>query len=222
MDNVKDRLLTSFRNKLNMRVIYTPRFSVKFPKDIVFEMLLIAYTKEVNISHREFRETSELINTMKKIAQWLCDNTNKDGLLLYGLRGTGKTTTMKAILDVINIATVKDDDYRETCLCSALSLADTKLNNLDRFNYYKDVQFLGIDDVGIEPVVVNDFGTKWTPFIEILYSRYDKRLPTIISSNLIDADLCDRYGERVYDRICEMFDTIYYNNDSYRKPIKNN
>jgi DNA replication protein DnaC len=50
-----------------------------------------------------------------------------------------------------------------------------------------------------------------------LQYRYDKQLFTIATSNLSNEDFEERYHERVNDRRREMFDTLLFENLSFRK-----
>lgn len=76
---------------------------------------------------------------------------------------------------------------------------------------------LCIDDMGIEPITVKHYGSEISPFVEVIYHRYKKKLFTVVTSNLVDEDIKDVYGERVADRFKEMFDKIYYTHKSYRR-----
>lgn len=77
--------------------------------------------------------------------------------------------------------------------------------------------FLAVDDIGVEPIEVNDFGTKQTPIVDLIYSRYDKQLCTVFSSNCGMKEIKDKYGERIADRLSEMCVMIPFNGESFRK-----
>ena len=74
-----------------------------------------------------------------------------------------------------------------------------------------------IDDIGTEPASIKSWGNEISPVTELLYSRYDRQLFTIITSNLNDKELEERYGLRIADRMAEMFERLHYSNRSYRK-----
>lgn len=76
---------------------------------------------------------------------------------------------------------------------------------------------LFIDDIGTEPASIKSWGNEISPVTELLYSRYDRQLFTIITSNLNDKELEERYGLRIADRMAEIFDRLYYSNGTYRK-----
>ncbi len=85
-----------------------------------------------------------------------------------------------------------------------------------RIDYILDVPALFIDDLGFEPVVANLFGTSGYPLVEVICYRYDRQLPTFISTNLSKKQVLERYGERFADRFKSMFRVIGFNNESYR------
>jgi DNA replication protein DnaC len=76
---------------------------------------------------------------------------------------------------------------------------------------------LAIDDLGIEPVEVMDFGNVLCPVVDLLTKRYDMQLFTIITTNLTPSEIREKYGDRIADRMNEMMVKIIFNNDTYRK-----
>jgi DNA replication protein DnaC len=61
------------------------------------------------------------------------------------------------------------------------------------------------------------YGNICSPITELLEYRYDKRLPTLISTNLTPPMITQRYSERVGDRLKEMMDVVVFEADSYRR-----
>ena len=77
---------------------------------------------------------------------------------------------------------------------------------------------LFLDDVGVEPPTVKSWGNEYSPVVELLYYRYDLQKFTIITSNLTPDEFRQRYGDRVGDRLLEMFDAIQFTQTlSYRR-----
>ena len=76
--------------------------------------------------------------------------------------------------------------------------------------------FTTIDDLGIEPVEVMDYGNIMTPVIDLLTKRYEAQLFTIVTTNLDPKDIRKRYGDRIADRLNEMMAKIVYRNPTYR------
>lgn len=86
--------------------------------------------------------------------------------------------------------------------------------------HYRDAvksEILMIDDLGCEPEVCMIYGVRHTPIQNLLYDRYRFQRPTVITSNLTDKELLERYGIRMKDRMDETFDFITFSNQSYRK-----
>ena len=80
-----------------------------------------------------------------------------------------------------------------------------------------DSVFLVVDDLGVEPTEVKSFGSSFLPATDLLLSRYDDRAPTIISTNLGEVEIGNKYGPRVLDRLRELAEVITFENESFRK-----
>ena len=76
---------------------------------------------------------------------------------------------------------------------------------------------MAIDDVGVEPSIIKVWGNEISPFVDTIYYRYDRQLFTIMTSNLGEEQLREKYGERIADRFTEMFDRIHFSNKTYRR-----
>ena len=51
----------------------------------------------------------------------------------------------------------------------------------------------------------------------MIYKRYDAMSPTVVTTNLTKAAIREIYGDRVADRFNEVFETIGYQERSYRR-----
>jgi len=131
-------------------------------------------------------------------------------LLLYGNYGAGKTTMGKAIsLLLSNLgAPIKSITARDIATLAAM--------DPEAFLSLKRESMLYIDEVGREPLVAKNYGNDKSPFIEMLEYRYDRQMFTILTANLTDQEIIDRYGVYIDERIAENFDKINYENKSYR------
>lgn len=146
------------------------------------------------------------ISRILSLARWL-NGAGKPSLLLYGGYGTGKTTLMQA---------------------AGYALAQFGMGYTYRTaNFFDDasmdlVQFrkpspLMVDEFGREQETVNDYGNRTRPLVNLLLYRYDKGYPTILATNLLMEEMGNRYGEYFLDRLRGGYETIYYDEKSYRK-----
>ena len=160
-------------------------------------------------------------------------------LIFYGPPGTGKTTLAKAmrlfLLTVRGAAeerlayglwrlTEEEELEAERIVrhvplateVSAVHLAGIPVTD-SRYAKIDDAPMLIIDDMGCEPATVKHYGTEATPVADAIFRRYDRMQLTIITSNLDDEGIEQRYGARITDRFEEMFDRISFDNESYRR-----
>jgi DNA replication protein DnaC len=141
-------------------------------------------------------------------------------LLLMGGVGTGKTAMLTALF--CHFKSCKPD----TVLGCGEVISGVMIDSAKKIAKYDEEQqrsacqagVLLIDDFGMEPSVVKTYGTVSTPLVDVLCERYERRRPTIISTNLDMEALKERYGERLYDRMCEVYGRIAFNFKSFRQP----
>jgi len=183
-------------------------------------MLTACYRQEVERRGREFQDDEATRKHIASFARWITGGSRKAGLFLYGDPGNGKSTLARAAAQMIRMVYAYEDRYEDrkgVITVSALDLTDIAKNEEGtRLRKYKQTELLHIDDVGTEPVSVKVWGNEISPLVEILYSRYDAQLYTVITSNLYEEDVFKRYGARIDDRFREMFDFINFENRSYR------
>ena len=124
----------------------------------------------------------------------------QDNLLLIGSTGTGKTHISTAIAREL-IHKGYDVIYDSTQNIISDFEADRFRNNYGReenkSEKYLDCQLLIIDDLGTE------FSNQFTlsTIYNLLNTRQNKGLPTIISTNLSPEELARKYEDRIYSRI---------------------
>ena len=158
---------------------------------------------------------------IEKTAKWITGDNYKVGLMVYGGVGNGKTTLLRAINDLLSSMysnRKRWDDNLAIEYVTAIEIFNiTKSDDQSRYKRIKDSDVLFIDDLGVEPITAKVWGNEISPITDIIYHRYDEQLCTIVTSNLSDEALKERYGLRMADRMEEMFDSINSSGVSYRK-----
>lgn len=218
--------------------VTTPRYKMPFSKDELLPLLVDSYAQEVATRGMALSgEDDVTMMYIDKVARWITSQSTKPMLLLFGGVGNGKTTMAKSIIrmctaiaksienasnraqdkDTSNYLYFQSKKIRIPRLFTAQDLAKMASDDQQKLDQIARIGFLIIDDLGCEPAVVKNYGTEVTPITDIIYKRYDDMMPTIVTTNLNKADIRNIYGARVADRFNEVFDTIGYNNASYRK-----
>lgn len=218
INEVAQQYLSRLRKSKGEAVRYSfPERVTSKGEDVLTGELFGAYMYEVESRRRNLIPDESTKQLVAKVGHWLA-TTRKTGLLLYGKVGTGKTTMMKAMYTVVNNGA---RSWSEVCYVSATILMDQFLAHQDgkasRYLEYAEAKILFIDDLGSEPVRCMTYGMERTPILDVLYHRYNLQLITVITTNLEDRDLAERYGTRMLDRMNETFDRLYYAGNSYRK-----
>ena len=142
----------------------------------------------------------------------------KKGKFYHGPVGVLKTTTLKAEYEALDHKSKRWIKAREVALTAerhglsgVASIAESVLH-------------LFIDDLGHEAQTVNHFGTVFSPMTELIQAWYDNaqewpQFNTTIhfTSNLTPEQLCERYGEYIFDRLVEMCEWAHMDGQSFRK-----
>lgn len=192
-------------------------FKLPFEESQVIDMLIASYMAEVEYRHRKYIEDPELIDRITTAARWLI-NQKRFGILLCGVPGNGKTTLMLAIRSLINFLDITDS-YNEKMSVYRIDAREiARLSNEDfaKFEKIRSKKMLAIDDMGLEPAEVMDYGNILNPVVDLLSYRYDEQLFTIVTTNLKPNEIRQKYGDRIADRFNEMMERIIFYNGSYR------
>jgi len=186
------------------------------------DMVEQAYRHEVARRNGRVEWTSDLERKISTVAKWLI-NGKKPGLLLFGSIGSGKTTLARAIMRTINYLyySVYRDQRKEIAEISALNLvkliASGEKPDEESFLRFQKREMVFIDDLGLEPAAIKNYGNEILPVVDLLYYRHDRMLFTICTSNLDMEGLEEKYGKRTGSRFYEMFNRIGFTNEDYRK-----
>ena len=217
----------------NNNAVAPSRFYLPYDCELVKKMLGVKYKAEVlsRIQSENYKQLdAELVQNIGDVAKWLCDPQKRPGLLLFGKVGTGKTTLLRAICATINEVCERDtyengtrentlDNFRCISIVKAKGIINDYINpqSRPRYELMTKVSLMAIDELGVEPMESKSYGNVSEPLIDLFCERYDRQLPTIVSTNLGNAEIRQRYGTRLADRFNEMFATIPFNGQSFRK-----
>ena len=203
------------------------RFRLPMSEKQTYEFLLAAYIMEVHLRYRRFIYNGFVEDQIKQVAKCLTASSEKFGIVLCGGCGNGKTTMLKALQDLVrrldilkpnlppNAGHISDNYYVFT-IVNAMHIAQLRRTDYSQFCKLAQTDILGIDDVGTEPVEVQDYGNIMCPIKELLAMRYDTQLFTVFTTNLEPKDIRQRYGDRIADRLNEMMTKVVYRNPTYR------
>ena len=155
-------------------------------------------------------------STMKRFAEGFSSNTT-DSWLFVGPTGLGKTHLSTAV-GIKVISRGYDVEYKTIqSLIDDFEEVQFKGEKSDRIRNYYDCDLLIIDDLGCE------LSTQFTVscIYNIINARMNKRKPTLISTNLTQKELRDRYGDRITSRLFgEYLPLVFKGTDVRRQKLK--
>jgi DNA replication protein DnaC len=151
------------------------------------------------------------------------------GLLLMGGLGVGKTHLMSFFFQNQSASYVMT-----SCRAIENKWVNQGKEDVDLIEYYSNPiqassnsnpfghQQLGIclDDMGVETIPSKRYGEEKNVIAEIILARYERRLDfklTHVTTNLTGEDIKNLYGDRIHDRLKEMFNVISFNNAKSRR-----
>lgn len=153
--------------------------------------------------------------------RFMTDQESRTSMLLYGTTGTGKTTFMKAMHMTIGFMYQEEISRKEISnkFIKASELGAILKTDKEAYKEVKGATCLFIDDLGFngESELVNDYGVKARPIEDIIEYRYDKQLMTVCTTNLTSGEIREKYGDRIFSRMCESFSMVSVVGQDYRQ-----
>jgi DNA replication protein DnaC len=219
MENTKLINAEALMSQLRHRMIMKDRFKLPMTKEDAVKVITAAVQVEVESRQRKFVLNNMLKEQVTVMADWLTSDSTKFGMLMCGQCGNGKSTLVKAFQRILNQANLRDEynsSHYGIVIIDSKELVNLRLNNYAEWQTLIQREMLAVDDLGTESIEINQYGNIITPLIDLLTKRYDKQLFTLVTTNLKPAEIRERYGDRIADRLNEMMVKIIYRNDSYR------
>ena len=162
-----------------------------------FDNFNLEYYSEIDNARKKAKI---LFDLLKNFADTF-DNQTYKNFIITGTSGLGKTHLSTAVAekviekgyDVLYVSAISMiSDFEQNRFGSGMASADT--NDIHR---YYDVDLLIIDDLGTE--ISNKFTQSC--IYEVINTRINKRLSTIINTNLKSTEIKAAYTERISSRI---------------------
>lgn len=223
MELINNRTTTGvgeLTSRLLRRKITKAHFKLPMSVAQARNALLAAIQAEVEYRRRPFSMTDALSEQIDRMAAWLVGNSSKFAAVLCGGCGNGKTSLVKAFQNLLCYMNIPVPDGHGKVwgmrICNAREIAGIARTDYPAFLTLAQIPMLAIDDVGIEPLEVMEYGNMVNPIVELLTKRYDEQLFTIMTTNLTPEGIRKRYGDRIADRLNEMAVVIPFKNPSYR------
>lgn len=145
----------------------------------------------------------EFLPEYEKVIEWLNDNQGR-GLFMFGNCGRGKSLLARYVLPAIILK-----HCRKIVAVYDMFEVNAQLDEVLK------KKIISIDDVGTESESVR-FGERRMAFPEIIDSAEKDGKLMIITTNLSQDEIKDRYGSRVLDRIVSTTKRVAFNGKSLR------
>lgn len=198
-----------------------------YDTDYCYRWLAFLFSEEVKLRYREYKVHKQQQEAIYKVADWMATSKSRFGLVLNGITGNGKTTLVKAMQNFYNICKFKNPLNEEEAVfythASITFLASKELYHLyaqdnKRFDRCMNTFILAIDDLGTEESDFCQYGNRYKPLEELLSYRYERMLPTIVTTNLSGKAIREKYGDRLADRFNEMMQVVTMPDINFRTP----
>lgn len=141
---------------------------------------------------------------LSQAAEWAAKRPLR-WLFITGTVGSGKSTLAKAVSAAVS------GGY------AAMRATEANWIKPEELAARAGAKWLLIDDLGTEQADIRQYGNSVSPIAEILMERYDRMLPTVITTNEPESAFAGIYGDRIADRLREMCTIIVMEGESFRK-----
>ena len=150
-------------------------------------------------------KNKEMVTKARQYAMDFNESTTK-GLLLSGTVGVGKTYLSLAIGRYL--ASKGWWPYRKSFVDICLAIKRSWRQEVSEEYRIKEPLLMHspiiLDDLGAEMKERSEQGWISELLFEIVQTRYERELPTIVTTNLTLGEMSQRYGERTASRLYEM------------------
>lgn len=212
-------------------IIRANNLNVLRPSNCPAELLKQLFIEKLTELEPEFKLDKYCEPVVNSIINYLrgTELSSKKGLLLMGGVGTGKTLIMRGLIKLLSMFSVSCEHYFPS-FQEVQSYAITAGFAKDGFTIFYDGLYIPshggainltgkmvfIDDLGVESET-SYYGNSCNVIAELLLRRYDKPDKTFATTNLDGKALKAFYGDRVYSRLKEMFNTLILQGDDRRE-----
>lgn len=192
--------LSTILSDMKLHGMRVPDEKISISIDNAKEILTNALRYFISLENRE----SVWLPEYEEVADWLNDNQRR-GLFLYGNCGRGKTVLARYVIPAILL---KYD--RKVVNCFDAQEMNTNLDEVLK------KKIVCIDDIGTEEVSVS-YGNKRLAFLEVVDAAEKHGKLLIITSNLNQDQLVQKYGDRTMDRIISTTKRVLFKGKSLRR-----
>jgi DNA replication protein DnaC len=192
--------LSTILSDMKLHGMRVPDEKISISIDNAKEILTNALRYFISLENRE----SVWLPEYEEVADWLNDNHER-GLFLYGNCGRGKTVLARYVIPAILL---KYD--RKVVNCFDAQEMNTNLDEVLK------KKIVCIDDIGTEEVSVS-YGNKRLAFLEVVDAAEKHGKLLIITSNLNQDQLVQKYGDRTMDRVISTTKRVLFKGKSLRR-----
>lgn len=211
-----NKTLSEAQKQLYTRLKTSRTFRLPYTTACIAHNIDIRFQLVIGSDGDVIQNATEYAAIEKQIAEVMNGKSGKWGCLFAGNVGNGKTSMLRAVqIFCLDLVMANVDCAEGMRLVSAQEVVDRAFN-ASMWSSMMDEPFLAIDDIGIEPLEVQEYGVVRYPVRDMLQYRYNNHLMTFLSTNLTPQERTQKYGLRLTDRLHEMCQNIVFKSKSFR------